>query len=63
MNSCQKKKGEALIAEVDMLLHDDSNFILMVAGAQSGFICNGMEKILIDPYLSDSLTKKIRGYR
>jgi L-ascorbate metabolism protein UlaG (beta-lactamase superfamily) len=52
------KKDEALIAEMDMLLHDDNNFNLWWLG-QSGFLLqwNG-KKILIDPYLSDSLTKK-----
>ena len=52
------KKDEALIAEMDMLLHDDNNFHLWWLG-QSGFLLqwNG-KRILIDPYLSDSLTKK-----
>jgi len=51
-------KDAALIAEMDMLLHDDNNFHLWWLG-QSGFLLqwNG-KKILIDPYLSDSLTKK-----
>jgi L-ascorbate metabolism protein UlaG (beta-lactamase superfamily) len=52
------KKDEALIAEMDLLMHDDNNFHLWWLG-QSGFLLqwNG-KKILIDPYLSDSLTKK-----
>ena len=52
------KKDEALIAEMDRLLQDDTNFHLWWLG-QSGFLLqwNG-KKILIDPYLSDSLTKK-----
>ena len=52
------KKDEALIAEMDALLHDHNNFYLWWLG-QSGFLLqwNG-KKILIDPYLSDSLTKK-----
>jgi L-ascorbate metabolism protein UlaG (beta-lactamase superfamily) len=52
------KKDEVLIAEMDMYLHDNNNFHLWWLG-QSGFLLqwNG-KKILIDPYLSDSLTKK-----
>lgn len=52
------KKDETLIAEMDMLLYDDNNFHLWWLG-QSGFLLqwNG-KRILIDPYLSDSLTKK-----
>lgn len=51
-------KDETLIAEMNMLLHDDNDFHLWWLG-QSGFLLqwNG-KKILIDPYLSDSLTKK-----
>ena len=54
------KKDEALIAEMDMLLHDDNNFHLWWLG-QSGFLLqwNG-KRILIDPYLSDSLTKNMQ---
>jgi L-ascorbate metabolism protein UlaG (beta-lactamase superfamily) len=52
------KKDKALIAEMDMLLNDVNNFHLWWLG-QSGFLLqwNG-KRILIDPYLSDSLTKK-----
>ncbi|MEP6950174.1 MAG: MBL fold metallo-hydrolase [Ginsengibacter sp.] len=52
------KKDEALITEMDTLLHDGNNFHLWWLG-QSGFLLqwNG-KRILIDPYLSDSLTKK-----
>src|SRR6185436_12862669 len=52
------KKDEALIAEMDLLMQDDDNFHLWWLG-QSGFLLqwNG-KKILLDPYLSDSLTKK-----
>ncbi len=52
------KKNEALIAEMDMLLHDDNNFHLWWLG-QSGFLLQWKGKrILLDPYLSDSLIKK-----
>ena len=52
------KKDEALIAEMESLLHDDNNLHLWWLG-QSGFLLqwNG-KRVLIDPYLSDSLTKK-----
>ena len=52
------KKDEPLIAEMDAWLHDDNNFHLWWLG-QSGFLLqwNG-KRILLDPYLSDSLTKK-----
>jgi L-ascorbate metabolism protein UlaG (beta-lactamase superfamily) len=52
------KKDEAVIAEMDMLLPDDNNCHLWWLG-QSGYLLqwNG-KRILIDPYLSDSLTKK-----
>ena len=52
------KKDEALIAEMDMLPDDSNNFYLWWLG-QSGFLLqwNG-KRILMDPYLSDSLTKK-----
>lgn len=51
-------KNEALIAEMDALLHDTTNAYLWWLG-QSGFLLqwNG-KRVLIDPYLSDSLTKK-----
>jgi L-ascorbate metabolism protein UlaG (beta-lactamase superfamily) len=52
------KKHETLIAEMDMLLHDDHNFHLWWLG-QSGFLLQwNRKRVLIDPYLSDSLTKK-----
>src|SRR6185436_4990327 len=52
------KKDEALIAEMDMLLDDSNNFYLWWLG-QSGFLLQwNRKRILIDPYLSDSLTKK-----
>lgn len=52
------KKDEELISEMDSLLQDDGDFHLWWLG-QSGYVLqwNG-KKILIDPYLSDSLTKK-----
>lgn len=52
------KKDEALIAEMNALLDDRQDFHLWWLG-QSGFLLqwNG-QRILIDPYLSDSLTKK-----
>lgn len=52
------KKDEELIAEMDSLLSDARNFHLWWLG-QSGFLLqwNG-KRVLIDPYLSDSLTKK-----
>ena len=52
------KKNEALIAEMDALMNDKHNFHLWWLG-QSGFLLQWKGKrILIDPYLSDSLTKK-----
>lgn len=52
------KKDEELIAEMDSFLNKDDNFYLWWLG-QSGFLLqwNG-KRVLIDPYLSDSLTKK-----
>src|SRR5450432_1052309 len=52
------KKNEELIDEMDTFMHDSNNFHLWWLG-QSGFLLqwNG-KRILIDPYLSDSLTKK-----
>jgi L-ascorbate metabolism protein UlaG (beta-lactamase superfamily) len=51
-------KEEALIAEMDALLPDTGNAHLWWLG-QSGFLLqyNG-KRVLLDPYLSDSLTKK-----
>src|ERR1051325_1287369 len=55
------KKDEALVAEMDGLLYDDNNFHLWWLG-QSGFLLQWKGKrILIDPYLSDSLTEKYAG--
>jgi L-ascorbate metabolism protein UlaG (beta-lactamase superfamily) len=52
------KKEEALIEEMDSFISDKDNFYLWWLG-QSGFLLQWNEKrILIDPYLSDSLTKK-----
>lgn len=51
-------KDEAFIAQVEKYRHDENNFHLWWLG-QSGYLLlwKGM-RILIDPYLSDSLTKK-----
>jgi L-ascorbate metabolism protein UlaG (beta-lactamase superfamily) len=51
-------KDEALISEMDTLLQDKDHFHLWWLG-QSGFLLqwNG-KRVLLDPYLSDSLTKK-----
>jgi L-ascorbate metabolism protein UlaG (beta-lactamase superfamily) len=52
------KKDEDLIAEMDALLPDVKSFHLWWLG-QSGYVLQWKGKrILIDPYLSDSLTKK-----
>ena len=52
------KKDEELIAEMDSLLNDKDHFHLWWLG-QSGFLLQWKGKrVLIDPYLSDSLTKK-----
>lgn len=52
------KKDEALVAEMDSLLEDEKQFHLWWLG-QSGYLLQWKGKrILIDPYLSDSLTKK-----
>ena len=52
------KKDQELVKEMDRLLSDDDHFHLWWLG-QSGFLLqwNG-KRVLIDPYLSDSLTKK-----
>jgi len=52
------KKDEELIAEMDSLMRDEKHFHLWWLG-QSGFLLqwNG-KRALLDPYLSDSLTKK-----
>ncbi len=52
------KKNEALIAEMDSFLKKENGFDLWWLG-QSGYLLQWHgERILIDPYLSDSLTKK-----
>jgi L-ascorbate metabolism protein UlaG (beta-lactamase superfamily) len=52
------KKDEELIAEMDSLMNDEKLFHLWCLG-QSGFLLQWKGKrVLIDPYLSDSLTKK-----
>jgi L-ascorbate metabolism protein UlaG (beta-lactamase superfamily) len=51
-------KNEGLIAEMDSLLNDDDYFYLWWLG-QSGYLLQWKSKrVLLDPYLSDSLTKK-----
>lgn len=52
------KKDEALAEEMDSFLHEKGGFRLWWLG-QSGYLLqwNG-KRVLIDPYLSDSLTKK-----
>jgi L-ascorbate metabolism protein UlaG (beta-lactamase superfamily) len=55
------KKDEALVAEMDALLRDKDHFYLWWLG-QSGYLLQWNEKrVLIDPYLSDSLTTKYAG--
>ena len=52
------KKDEELIAEMDSLMNDENHFHLWWLG-QSGFLLQWKgRRVLIDPYLSDSLTKK-----
>jgi L-ascorbate metabolism protein UlaG (beta-lactamase superfamily) len=52
------KKNEQLIKEMDSLLSDDEGFHLWWLG-QSGYLLQWEGKrVLIDPYLSDSLTRK-----
>jgi L-ascorbate metabolism protein UlaG (beta-lactamase superfamily) len=52
------KKNEQLIKEMDSLLSDDEGFDLWWLG-QSGYLLQWEGKrVLIDPYLSDSLTRK-----
>src|SRR5437867_8683218 len=52
------KKEEALVKEMDSLNSDEKDFYLWWLG-QSGFLLqwNG-KRVLMDPYLSDSLTNK-----
>lgn len=55
------KKDKELIAEMDDLLNDKEHFHLWWLG-QSGFLLQWRgQRVLIDPYLSDSLTKKYEG--
>lgn len=52
------KKDEAFLAEVESYQHDENNFHLWWLG-QSGYLLLWKGKrVLLDPYLSDSLTKK-----
>jgi L-ascorbate metabolism protein UlaG (beta-lactamase superfamily) len=52
------KKDDALVAEMDSLLTDPKHFHLWWLG-QSGFLLQWQgRRVLIDPYLSDSLTQK-----
>jgi L-ascorbate metabolism protein UlaG (beta-lactamase superfamily) len=52
------KKDEALIAEMDEVLNDQERFYIWWLG-QSGFLLQWKgDRILIDPYLSDLLSKK-----
>ena len=52
------KKDEALVTEMDSLLDDKEHFYLWWLG-QSGYLLQWQgHRVLIDPYLSDSLTKK-----
>src|SRR2546423_9918135 len=51
-------KDEALVTEMDSLLDDKEHFYLWWLG-QSGYLLQWQgHRVLIDPYLSDSLTKK-----
>lgn len=52
------KKNEELISEMDSFLQDENGFHLWWLG-QSGYLLQwSAKRVLIDPYLSDSLTKK-----
>lgn len=52
------KKDEELVSEMDEVASDEKNYYLWWLG-QSGFLLQWKGKrVLIDPYLSDSLTKK-----
>ena len=52
------KKNQELVAEMDTLLNDSTHYHLWWLG-QSGYLLQWKGKrVLIDPYLSDSLTKK-----
>ena len=52
------KKNEELLAEMDSFMTDSGHLYLWWLG-QSGFLLQWKrQRVLIDPYLSDSLTKK-----
>src|SRR5215218_1163508 len=52
------KKDEVLLREMDDLISDKEQFYLWWMG-QSGYLLQWKrQRVLIDPYLSDSLTKK-----
>jgi L-ascorbate metabolism protein UlaG (beta-lactamase superfamily) len=52
------KKNEELLAEMDSFIGDSDHFYLWWLG-QSGFLLQWKkQRVLIDPYLSDSLTRK-----
>ena len=54
-------KDEALVAEMDSMMHDRERLHLWWLG-QSGFLLQWNQKrVLIDPYLSDALSKKYAG--
>ena len=54
-------KNEALLAEIAQYIGDNEHFHLWWLG-QSGYLLLWQgQKVLIDPYLSDSLTKKYAG--
>ncbi|MFI5156948.1 MAG: MBL fold metallo-hydrolase [Chitinophagales bacterium] len=57
MKAASKKDG-ALIAEIESYSGDEKNFHLWWLGQSGYLILWKGKKILIDPYLSDSLTKK-----
>src|SRR5215467_11341565 len=60
MKSAIKKDG-ALIAEIESCLGDAQNFHVWWLGQSGYLILWDGKKILVDPYLSDSLTKKYDG--
>ena len=51
-------KDEALLSEMDSLLNDESHFHLWWLGLSGYLLQWNSKRVLIDPYLSDSLTKK-----
>lgn len=54
-------KDEAFVEQINQLANDDSNFHLWWLGQSGYLITYKGQRILIDPYLSDSLTKKYAG--